>query len=205
MLVAIVGLFMFLSIAPAPDYVRMMVSMLPPLILLIWFLDSPTRLARACVVALSVGTLFFAFYSGVASRLRPAGILQTPQGELAFTEPEAYQETIWIQQHTHPSEYFYKASYPDIYFYLDLRNPTPLPCIENDGYTTRDQVAAVIHGLDLHRVRYILWNSKFLDTLQSWENPSDAHLTPLREYLYSHYTLIRTFPNADGVWERKTQ
>jgi hypothetical protein len=60
MLVAIVGFFMFFSIAPAPDYVRMMASMLPPLILLTWLLDSPKRLARVCVVALVVGTLLIA-------------------------------------------------------------------------------------------------------------------------------------------------
>jgi len=204
MLVAIVGFFMFLSIAPAPDYVRMMASMLPPLILLIWLLDSQQRLPRVWVVALIAGTLLIASYSVAATRPHPAAILITPEGKLAFTEPEVYEETYWIQQHTHPSEYFYKPAFPDTYFYLNLSNPTPLPCIENDGYTTPRQVAQVIQGLEQHQVRYILWTPRVLDTLQSWENPSDAHLDPLRNYLHSHYKLVNAFQNADEVWERET-
>lgn len=201
MLVAIVGFFMLLSIAPAPDYVRMMASMLPALILLVWLSDSRAQLSRACVVTLTVGTLLVAAYSLLESRPHAVGILKTPRGELAFTEPDAYQETLWIQQHTQPSDYFYKPAYPDIYFYLNLRNPTPLSCIENDGYTTAGQVGKVIHGLEEHRVRYILWNTQVLNTLQSWENPADAHLGPLRNYLHSHYKLIKSFQNADEVWE----
>jgi hypothetical protein len=205
MLVAVVGLFMLLSIAPAPDYLRMMASMLPPLILLVWLFDSSARLARACLVTLTVVTLLVAFYSLAESRPRPVGVLKTPEGELAFTEPKAYQETLWIQQHTQPSDYFYKAAYPDVYFYLDLRNPTPLSCIENDGYTTPEQVAKVIHGLEEHHVRYILWNPLLLDTLQSWENPADAHLGPLRDYLHSHYKPVMTFANADEIFEKTTE
>ena len=205
MLVAIVGFFMLLSIAPAPDYVRMMASMLPPLVLLIWLLDSPRRLARACVVSLSAIVLFIACYSIATCMPHPAGILITPQGKLAFTQSDVFLETLWVQRHTQPSQYVYKAAYPDIYFYLDLRNPTPLPCIENDGYTTSEQVKVVIQGLERHQVRYILWTPPILDTLQSWENPSDAHLGPLRDYLHGHYELIEVFPNDDEIWEKKTK
>ena len=55
MLVAIVGFFMLLSIAPAPDGARMAVSALPALILLGWFLDSPRQLARALAAAITAG------------------------------------------------------------------------------------------------------------------------------------------------------
>ena len=49
MLVAMVGFFMLLSIAPAPDLFRMAASVLPALILLGWLIDSPRKLARALV------------------------------------------------------------------------------------------------------------------------------------------------------------
>ena len=71
MLVAIVGFFMLLSIAPAPDYPRMTASALPALILLGWFLDSPRKLARALVVALSVGTLLMALFEVAKSGPTP--------------------------------------------------------------------------------------------------------------------------------------
>ncbi len=205
MLVAIVGLFMLLSIAPAPDYVRMMASMLPPLILFIWLLDSPRRFARAGVASLTAITLFAACYLVATRRPHPVGFLVTAQGTLGFTEQEQYVETLWIQKHTQPLDYFYKPAYPDTYFYLDLRNPTPLSCIENDGYTTPEQVTQVIHGLEQHQVRYVLWTPQVLDTIQSWENPSDAHLGPLRDYVHSHYMPVKIFPNGDEIWEKMAE
>jgi hypothetical protein len=205
MLVAIVGFFMFLSIVPAPDYVRMMASMLPALIVLVWLLDSPTRLARASVAVLAAGALLAAIWSIAARRPNPVGILETPQGALAFTQRSLYVEDLWIQQHTQPSDYFYKPAYPDDYFYLNLRNPTPLPFIENDGYTTQEQVTQVIQSLEQRQVRYILWNPQVLDTIPTWENPSDAHLGPLRDYLHRKYGLIKVFPDDDQIWQRTTQ
>ncbi len=203
MLVAIVGFFMLLSIAPAPDFVRMRASMLPPFILLGWLLDSPRKLPRALVVALTLGTLFLALFSLMARRPHPVGILTTSQGKLAFTEPEAYEGDLWIRQHTQPSEYFYEAAYPDVYFYLDLRNPAPLSCIENGGYTTPEQVAEVIRGLEQHQVRYILWRPDYLGILPESENPSDDYLRPLQSYIHSHYSLVKVFSNSAEIWEKK--
>jgi len=201
MLVAIVGFFMLLSIAPAPDGFRMAVTAFPALILLVWFLDSPRKLAQGLAAAITVATLVIALYSVAAHEPQPVGIMATPHGELAFTDPTLYQEDLWIQQHTHPSEYFYEPLSQDAYFYLDLRNPTPLSSIENNGYTPPEQVADIIRGLDRHRVRYILWSRQALDVPQSSKNPSNDYLGPLRTYVHSHYTVVKSFANSDQAWE----
>ena len=205
MLVAIVGFFMLLSIAPAPDYPRMTASALPALILLGWFLDSPRKLARALVVALSVGTLLMALFEVARERPHPMDILTTPQGKFAFIDRIHYQEYIWIQQHTRPSEYFYQAAYSDVYFYLNLHNPTPLSKIASNGYTTQGQVAEVIQGLEKHQVRYILCGAcaDARDRLPNWENSSDDHLGPLRDYIHSNYRLVKVFPDTAEIWEKK--
>jgi len=205
MLVAIVGFCLFLSIAPAPNPNRMSESALPALILLGWFLNSPRRLARVLVVVFTVGTLLIAGDAIARSRFQPAGVLKTPQGMIAFINPANYQEYLWVQQHTRPSEYFYEADVSDLYFYLDLRNPTPLPRIVNNGYTTPEQVAEVIRGLEQHQVRYILWGLDQPDELPAWENPSDAHLGPLWNYMQAHYTQVKTFSNSSEIWERKVE
>ena len=205
MLVATVGLFMLLAIAPAPDGVRMAVTTFPSIILLGWFLDSSRPLARTLAVAITAATLLVAFYSVVARRPHPVGILATPHGALAFTDPNLYQEDSWIQQHTYPSEYFYEPLSQDAYFYLDLRNPTPLSSIENNGYTTPGQLAEVIRGLEQHRVRYILWNPQALDRLQTSQNASKDYLGPLRDYLHNNYSLTKVFPNAEEIWQRKVE
>jgi hypothetical protein len=200
MLVAIVGLFMLLSIAPAPDFVRMRVSILPAFILMCWLLDSRRRLMQLCAVALAAIILITGVYSLAKQRPKPVGILATSQGELAYTEPEAYEEDSWIQQHTHPLDYFYELAYSDVYFYLDLRNPTPLSCIENNGYVTQEQVSAIIQGLERHQVHYILWGPSYLDTASQ----TDDHLGPLRDYLKMHYALVKVFSNTKEIWERKS-
>jgi hypothetical protein len=145
--------------------------------------------------------LLAAFYSLKAHRPHPAGILTTPQGSFAITDPGAYQEYVWIQQHTRPMDYFFQDINYDLYFYLNLRNPAPLTVINNSGYTTLEQVSGVIQGIEQHQVRYILWSPQILDSLPAWENPSDDHLGPLRNYLHSHYTLIKVFPGDEEVWE----
>ncbi len=205
MLVGIVGCFMLLSIAPAPDSARIAISALPALILLVWLVDSPRKVCRVFVAVLTLGTLLTAIYSVTAGRPKPVGILATPHGKLAFTDPNLYQEDLWIQQHTRPSDYFYEPLSQDAYFYLDLRNPTPLSSIQNNGYTPPEQVAEVIQGLELHQPRYILWSPQALDVLSPHENPPDASLGPLRAYLHSHYKLVEHFANSDEAWENDTK
>ncbi len=202
MLVAIVGSFMVLSVAPAPSPTRMAVSELPALLLLGWLIDSPRKLGRALAAVLAAGVLLVALHAVARRRPIPEWIIATPQGKLAFTNQDFYQEYTWIQQHTRPSEYFYQAGFPDAYFILNLRNPTPIPFIVNNGYTTAEQVAEVIRGLEQHRVRYVVWALEDLDTVPDWEDPSDDHLGPLRNYIRSHYQVVIVFANSDEVLEK---
>ena len=207
MLVAVVGFFSLLSIIPAPSDVRMAAIMLPALILLVWLLDSPHKLARAFVVSLAAGTLLIAFYSIVARRPNAAGIIATPHGELAITDRTIYQEYRWIKEHTQPGEYFYEPDLADHYFYLDLRNPTPISYTQNNGYTTKEQVAEVIRGLEIHQVRYILRGVGADDPPKSSElvNASRDYLGPLRDYIRTHYSMVKVFPDTAEIWEKKAE
>ena len=202
MLLAIVGSFMLLSVAPAPGIHRMAQIVFPGVILVGWFIDSPRQLARALASVLVVGVLLVAPHAVASAQSAPKRILKTPHGKLAVMNPRAFEEYTWIQQHTRPSEYFFDAWYPEVYFYLHLRNPTPLPYISNTGYTTRQQVAEVMQGLEQHDVRYILWPG-FLDTIPAWEDRSDDHLGPLRNYLQTHYRRVKGFKETDEIWERR--
>jgi hypothetical protein len=208
MLLAIVGSFMLLSVAPAPSYLRVSASALLGVILLGWFIDSARKLRPILLGALTLGILVVIPHAVTRSPCFKASIIATPQGELAErdVDRQAYTEYIWVQQHTRPSEYFYKPADADMYFSLNLRNPTPMPFVVNNAFTTRDQVAEVIRGLKQHPVRYILWSHNKdddLDTIPYWENPSDDHLGPLRDYIHSHYRPVEVFANSDEIWGRK--
>jgi hypothetical protein len=202
MLVAMVGFFMFLSIAPAPNENRMAASELSALILLTWFLDSPRRVARRLAAVLAVGVVLVAVYSVTRRRPIPEVTLATPLGRIAISDPSDYQEYAWLLRHTRASDFFYQAYKSEQYFYLDLRNPTPVPRLVNNGYTTTEQVAEVIRGLQQHHVRYISWKLDLDAALPKWENTCDAHLGPLRNYIHDHYRLAAVFDHREQVWQR---
>lgn len=207
-LVAIVGLFLFLSMASAPAPSRILPGSLPGFILLGWLLDSRGKLARSFWALCTVGVLAAATFSVTRSRPNEIGVLTTAQGKMGFSEDGDYvfSEYQWVQQHTQPGEFFYRAGFPDINFYLDLRNPTPLPRVTNNGYTTPGQVKEVIDGLERHPTRYIAWNTRYLDPIPAWEDPSDAHLEPLRDYIRAHYVPVEFFEGpGEEIWERRTQ
>jgi hypothetical protein len=201
MLVAIVGSFLLLSTAPAPSPIRVASSALPGIILLGWFLDSPQKLARDIAATLTVGVLLIAPHAVARVQSREKWILTTPQGTMAATDPGLVERFAWIQLHTRPGEYFYAVG-PDAYFYLDLRNPTPLPRIKNNGYTTVEQVAEVIRGLEQHQPHYVLWPSE-LGMAPDRENRPDDHLDPVRNYILSHYQKGKIFTDSAIIWERK--
>lgn len=205
MLLALVGACLFLSVAPAPSPPRLAMTSLPGIILLGWFLNSPHKRAGTLAAALSVGALLVALHAAVRAGTTPMWILTTPQGKVALADPVVYEEYAWVQQHTRPSEHFFQSMYPnsmDVYFYLNLRNPTPLPYVQNNGYTPAQKVPEVIRGLEQHQVHYILWSPE-LDEIPKWEDPSDDHLGPLRDYMRSRYRVVKVFADSQEVWERR--
>lgn len=210
-LLAIIGLFLFLSMAPAPAPPRIVPISLFGFILLVWLLDSRGKdthgkLARSLLVVCAVGVVVAAAYTVIWSRPDEAAILTAARGKIGVSDEgqDLIAEYQWVQQHTQPGEFYYEAEFPIITFFLDLRNPTPIPQITNNGYTTTQQVQDVIAGLERHRTHYIAWNVRYLDRIPDWENPSDAHLQPLRDYIRAHYNLVKVFNDpGDEIWERR--
>jgi hypothetical protein len=205
MLLAIVGFFMLLGTSPSPKGVRMAAISLPAFILLVWLLDFLGKPGRILLVILTSGTLIVALHAVIRGRPIPVGILNTSQGDLAFTERTRFEEIVWFQQHTQPQDYYYGPVLRQLYFYLDLRNPTPYSIILNSGYTTEQQVTECVQGLELRKPRYILWNPLDLDQIPAWENPADDHLGPLRNYMRRHYEVVKVFESTDEAWQRKDE
>jgi hypothetical protein len=209
MLIAIVGFFLLLSIVPAPGGFRLRSASLAALILLGWLLDPAgkasrrRKVARAVAATLAAGALLVVLHSWLRSRPEAASILTAPQGRIAFTRDDLplFEEYSWIEQHTRQHDDVYEAIYPGIYFYLDLKDPTPLNMILSHGYTTQSQVADVIQSLEQRKVGYVLWEPAALNDRPVGEGAADDTLQPLREYLYSHYTLAKEF----GTGYRMTQ
>lgn len=202
MLLAIVGTCMLLSSAPTPSPFRVTVSELPGILLLGWFIDSPRKAARVLVPLLTAGILLVGAHALMKAQPNEMEILATPQGTLAVTDREAYEEYTWVQQHTQPLEYFFAVN-TNIYFYLNLRDPIPAAEITNSAYTTPGQVADAIRDLRQHRPRYIMWSPEYLDNFTKWQDPSEDHLGLFRDYLHAHCRVTKVFSNSNEIWERR--
>ncbi|HEY1803100.1 MAG TPA: hypothetical protein VGG45_01345 [Terracidiphilus sp.] len=202
MLVAVVGLFIFLCVAPAPNPNRMSVSILPALILLVWLISKAARLRRWIISACVTVIVITALHDSFRRRPERAGLFLTPGGPVMLTTQSTLEEYSWVQEHTHPGDYFYEADFPDMYFYLGLRNPTGLPRAVNNGYTTMQQVTDAIGRLEEIKPRYIYWGQGDPLVVPSWEDPADAHLQFMLDYIGTHYRRAQRFPYDDEIWER---
>jgi hypothetical protein len=203
MLLAVVGFCMLLGVAPSASLTRMASSVLPGLILLGWFIDFPGKLARILAGVLVVAVLLLAPHAVATEQSQEKHILAIRPGQLAVIDPVSYEELVWIREHTRPAEYFYDMGFVDASeaFYLNLRNPTAMPFVTDDGYTTPEQVAEVIQSLKYHDVRYILLEPP----PDTGRNGKGDHLGPLRDYVHSRYRMVKEFANSDEIWEKKAE
>lgn len=205
MMVALVGFSIFLSFAPSPNPNRIATCELPALILLGWFLNSNRASAKYLRGLIAIGTIIVAIYSVAVHRPHLTGIVNTERGKVGVTDPVLLEEYLWIQQHTHASEYFYQLDFADVYFYFDLRNPTPTLCVLDNRYASQGQVTDIIRGLEVHQVRYVLWDPGTPQTRAIEENSNDNRLGRLQGYIRSHYRLVKRFDYSKEIWEQVAQ
>jgi hypothetical protein len=196
MLVNIVGLFLFASVAAAPSYLRMCAVCLPAFIVLVWFVSQPGRPERLMLAGLWLVALVLLIVEPIGRQRHWRAYLDLPTGCTAFLDPDLYGEYRWIFEHTHASEPFFGDQL--VSFALGLRDPAEVDFISPTDYTRPEQVTKVVQALERERVRYVLWYVG-LDS-----PPADAqdHLAPLRAYLLSRYRVVKIFGDGDQIWER---
>ena len=200
MLINITGLFLFLSVAPAPSYFRLCVVSLPALILFVWLLTPRKKLEHALVGLLWMLAVLMAAVDIQHVQRHVSGYLDLPSGRTAFLQPNDYELFKWLSEHTRPGEFFLEANWANTYVALGLRDPAPVPFFIQSDYTRPEQVRATITALERRRVRFVLW-SLGLDIPQNGSGAGD-HLGPLRAELRARYHVIKSFADGDQVWER---
>jgi hypothetical protein len=203
MLVNIVGLALFMSVALAPAFYRLCEVSLPAWIILVWLLTFPAKPERTLAGLAWAFGLLMAFLEPVRVQRHPRTRLDLPSGRTMFslfTEPDVYSRYQWISQHTRPGEFFFHADWADTYVALELQDPAQVPFVTNTDFTPPEQVEEVVQALETHRVKLVFW-SLWVDIPQGI-SPAGDHLHPLRAYLRSHYHVVKTFANGDQVWER---
>jgi hypothetical protein len=194
-LVAIVGIAMFIAIGFSPSAKRLGSVSPPALILLAWFLDRPGKVAARLRILLAAVSVVLAV--GITERLQTRRwlYLDLPAGRAAMLDRALYGEYLWLLENTHPGEYFYGM--PPFFYAFHLRSPAAIDAVHDSEYTRPEQVSALVDALKSHQVPLIVFRGLH-EALHPKTSPTD-HLDPLRAYLKQNYRVIKTFPTTDYV------
>ncbi len=195
-----VGLALFAAVAQAASYNRM--CMVAPLaaIVCVWLVRGASNADR--VIRLALWTTGVMFLIGLPFQLQRhwRGYLDLPTGRTAFFDPLEFEEFQWFAQHTHAGESY--VGVPLYAFALSLDDPTTVDYLTDTEYTTADQVAAAIRGVQIHQTPMVALfgfgeNSQLFAT-----HPGRSNLGPFIAYVHANYHLTKTFVHIE-VWERK--
>ncbi len=197
LLIALLGLFLFFSVASSPTWSRLYYISFPAILLFASWLNAEGRVGKRLLTGLYASTLLLIIGLPIATQARPHYFLDLPGGRTAFLNREQFERYRWVAEHTHPGDYFFGGFYPDFYFLLGLNNPAKVPFLTPDDYTRPQDVADAMEGLEIHHVRLVLWQT----ALDLPPVPATDHLAPLRTYIHQHYRLVRSFPEY-AAWTR---
>jgi hypothetical protein len=200
-LIAIMGVMLFLGVAVAPSWLRLCTVAPPGIIIFVWFLTSRGRFLSIRTGAAWVIVLVLALGESGERWVVSHQVVKLPIGQVAVFNPVQYQEISFLLDHTMPGDYFFGS--PELNFLLDLRDPSPIPCVTSSDYTRPDQVQQTIEGLKKHPVKYVYWESTF--DMPPLVAHSRNNLAPLRAYLESHYLIVKTVEGDDcarSFWEK---
>jgi hypothetical protein len=197
LLLALVGTSLFVEVLFNVSWLRLFCVASPGIILLFWNAEQGRLLRRPFVAAVWIVCALFGLRQIWLAHVYQHSVLHLPGGTIATGSPTD-EQLKWIQSHTTPGQFFYRADWPS--FYLPLRLRTPTYYIDADDAVEKlipDSIPRTIEDLDAKRVQYILWIPRF-----DSEKYSHLDLALLRDYLHSHYTPVRTFSDGDTIWER---
>jgi hypothetical protein len=193
-LLNVTGIALFLSVAAAPAYNRLCTVSVPAIITLVWLATRLPRTGPKFVAALAATALALACLKPVVTQTRWRACLDLPAGRTAFLDVAQYEETKWVAEREHPSDYFFGDQL--ICFLLTLRNPARIPSLRPTDYTRPEEVQNLVQALEEHKVNLISWYPA-LDTTHAHDN-----LAAVRLYLLNHYHVEKTFSNGYKIWAR---
>jgi hypothetical protein len=199
LLINFVGLALFAAVAQAASYNRMCMIAPPASIVCVWLfreMSTADRVVRRTLWA--IGLLFFVALPFQLQR-HWRGYLDLPTGRTAFSDPTEFEQFQWFAQHTHPGESF--VGVPLYAFALSLNDATPVDYLTDTDYTTVDQVAAAIRGIEIHRTPMIAEFNLGANSQRYASHPGRSNLTPFLAYVRSNYHPTKMFSNIE-VWER---
>jgi hypothetical protein len=207
MLLNIVGLFLFVSVALAPSYFRLCTVSPLAFVVLIHWIRGEGKFQRILAGSLWISVGYLGVVYPLRAQVAPTVYLQLPRGRMAFSSQSAgdYELTRWLSSQTRPGEFVLGTGKLDFIYPLALRPVDATSGYENSRATRPEWVQSAVAALERNRVRFVEWPPDSIDP--SFYRSEEDHLAPLRDYVQSNYHLVRQFENPAGdelaeFWER---
>jgi hypothetical protein len=201
-LLSMMGLFLLLDIITRVNWIRLYGVAMPGFILFIWILTRTEKLRRYAITTMWIVIACVAGMQALVRFHHAHRVADLPAGRVAVPAKDC-EEFVWLAQHTSPGDYFFQTSWLNFYPPLELRSPVFVDGLWPIELTRPEQVALTIQQLEQRPVKYILWPTRWSSHMADPSRPWTNHLGPFREYLTSHYALVRVFANQDEIWERQ--
>jgi len=209
MLINIVGLFLFASVAPAATYFRLFTVSAPALIILCYCLRGERWLSRLTTGLLLIAGLYALACPPMQVQMSSMSVLQLPRGPIAFAESESVDRDAlaWLTLHTKRGDIFFVGDGKGLFFPTTLRPKDKTVGYDNTGQTRAKDVQDAIETLRNYRVKFIQWPPESCPP--RFYDPGEDHLQPLSEYVQMNYHFVKQFNgpgNSDagpiGIWQR---
>jgi hypothetical protein len=197
LLIALVGIGLFLPIMSAPSALRLFTVAAPAVILLVCLLGEHRKAAWTLYAGTAVA-MALAVVIPIREQIHWRGTLDTPTGRLASLDPEMFGELQWTATRTHGGEAFFGNS--TVCFALGLKNGTPLNFTTPDDFTRPSEVTELVRALENDRVPLMVLVPGGYEAQSNYE--ATDHMGPFREYLQENYRLVERFGTGDEAWIR---
>jgi hypothetical protein len=196
MLLAFVGVALYLEVAQSPNWIRLYCVATPGIILLVWLLTNAVTdtLRRYATTVMWAGLICIAAHQTWSRHVHQTVTEDLPTGRVA-TAASTGEKLAWLARHTTPGQFLFEARWVDVYLPLALRNPVFTDMLEGGHNSRPEFVDLSVRQLEAKRVQYIIWAHRL-------ESPAYP-FAKFREFLKQRYQRVLTFPDQDEVWERK--
>ena len=207
MLLNIMGLSLFASVALAPSYFRLCTVSPLAFVALIYWIRGEGKFRRILAGLLWISVFYLGVVFPLRAQISPTVYLPLPRGRMAFDPQSAgdYELMRWLSSQTRPGEFVLGTGKIDFIYPLALRPVDETSGYENSRATRPEWVQSAVAALERNRVRFIEWPPDSIDP--NFYRPEQDYLAPLRDYVQSNYHLVRRFENPTGdelaeIWER---
>jgi hypothetical protein len=188
LLINMVGIGLFITLASGPNYHRLCTVAAPATIVFVRIVDGEGMICRLTRLALSITSAALLLFLPLWLQRAEPYHLDLPIGRTAFLDKEQFVMNKWLAEQTQEGDLFFGQA--AMSFTLGLQNPTPLDFAYPTGMTPAVLEDALVESLQRNPAKFI-----FLPNPQPWDRNNS--LPKFIGLLHSNYHLAKRFSSGE--------